>query len=78
MLQRFIFASDLHGDQQDKEAVRALLKATESFKPHFAQKLGPTQITFSFSGITHFPSISSTCVDQQFPVFSFHNPITKP
>lgn len=34
MLQRFIFASDLHGDQQDKAAVKALLKATESFKPH--------------------------------------------
>ena len=33
-MQRFIFASDLHGDQQDKEAVRALLKATDSFKPH--------------------------------------------
>ena len=34
MLQRFIFASDLHGDQQDKGAVKALLTATESFKPH--------------------------------------------
>jgi hypothetical protein len=34
MLQRFIFASDLHGDQQDRRAVKALLTATESFKPH--------------------------------------------
>lgn len=34
MLQRFIFASDLHGDQQDKAAVKALHTATESFKPH--------------------------------------------
>lgn len=34
MLQRFIFASDLHGDQQDKAAVKALITATESFKPH--------------------------------------------
>ena len=33
-LTRFIFASDLHGDKQDKNAVQALLAATESFKPH--------------------------------------------
>ena len=33
-LKRFIFASDLHGDKQDKSAVAALLAATESFKPH--------------------------------------------
>jgi len=33
-MKRFIFATDLHGDQQDKAAVKALLKATESFKPH--------------------------------------------
>ncbi len=34
MLQRFIFASDLHGDQQDRRAVKALHTATDSFKPH--------------------------------------------
>ena len=34
MLQRFIFATDLHGDQQDKAAVKALIAATDSFKPH--------------------------------------------
>ena len=34
MLKRFIFASDLHGDQQDPAAVKALHTATESFKPH--------------------------------------------
>lgn len=33
MLQRFIFASDLHGDQQDKAAVKALHRATDAFKP---------------------------------------------
>ena len=33
-MKRFIFATDLHGDQQDKAAVKALFKATESFKPH--------------------------------------------
>ena len=34
MLTRFIFASDLHGDQQDKKAVKALHTATGYFKPH--------------------------------------------
>lgn len=33
-MQRFIFATDLHGDQQDKAAVKALIAATDSFKPH--------------------------------------------
>lgn len=33
-MKRWIFASDLHGDQQDKAAVKALHTATESFKPH--------------------------------------------
>ena len=33
-LKRFIFASDLHGDKQDKAAVAALESATEHFKPH--------------------------------------------
>jgi len=34
MLQRFIFASDVHGDQQSPAAVKALITATDSFKPH--------------------------------------------
>jgi len=29
----FIFASDLHGDKQDPDAVKSLLKFTEEFKP---------------------------------------------
>ena len=29
----FIFASDLHGDMQDHDAVEALFKFTEEFKP---------------------------------------------
>lgn len=32
-MKSFIFASDLHGDKQDHEAVEELLKFTEEFKP---------------------------------------------
>ena len=31
---RYIFASDLHGDQQCKKTVKVLKEATEDFKPH--------------------------------------------
>ena len=33
-MQRFIFASDLHGDQQCKATVKVLRAATEDFTPH--------------------------------------------
>ncbi len=35
MLQRLIFASDLHGDQQDKATVKALMEVTRDFKPKY-------------------------------------------
>lgn len=31
---RFVYASDLHGDRQNAEAVKVLLEVTKSFKPH--------------------------------------------
>lgn len=34
MLQRFIFASDLHGDQQNHAVVKSLFDFTAEFKPH--------------------------------------------
>ena len=33
-MKRFIFASDLHGDQHDGAAVKALNAVTKDFKPH--------------------------------------------
>ena len=34
-LKRFIFGSDLHGDQLCKKSVKVLLQATEDFSPHY-------------------------------------------
>jgi len=34
-MKRFIFASDLHGDQVDQRSVKALQGATKDFKPHY-------------------------------------------
>ena len=34
-MKKFIFASDLHGDEQDAYAVRALKAATDDYKPHY-------------------------------------------
>ena len=33
-LKRFIYGSDLHGDQLDKKAVKTLHAATRDFNPH--------------------------------------------